>query len=181
MPRIVYQRGGNLVVYGKPAVQAPSITNTIVVGSGGNDLTLTPQSVPFAGNDGKLTEDNTGLYYNGTNLNVGHNNPGAYSGISVNGGRGGLFAAQAGLILSTGVASNGAFDTTKHIQVLQGFNTGANIYFDIYSTGAGPYVHHFYTPLLVANNFANDAAAAAGSILVGEWYHNAGALRIRIA
>ena len=33
---------------------------------------------------------------------------------------------------------------------------------------------------LGALNFANDAAAAAGGVLVGELYHNAGAVRIRL-
>lgn len=35
--------------------------------------------------------------------------------------------------------------------------------------------------ILLANNFANDAAAETGGVPVGGLYHNAGALRIRIA
>lgn len=31
-----------------------------------------------------------------------------------------------------------------------------------------------------ANNFANDAAAATGGVPVGGFYHNAGAVRVRL-
>lgn len=34
--------------------------------------------------------------------------------------------------------------------------------------------------LAIANNYANDAAAAAGGIVLGGLYHNAGAVRIRL-
>lgn len=37
-----------------------------------------------------------------------------------------------------------------------------------------------YLNNIEAKNFANDAAAATGGVEIGELYHNAGALRIRI-
>lgn len=144
------------------------------------DFGLTENSVPFVNDDGNLTEDPTGLSYVNGYLAVGTNNPAVSSGISLNGGRGTVEAALNGVTIRSGTTTGGAFDTTKRFRVFNGTNTPALI--DIHTTGSGPYVHHVTLPIVLANgNFADDAAAQAGGLDIGDIYLSSGALRMRIA
>jgi hypothetical protein len=48
------------------------------------------------------------------------------------------------------------------------------------TTSGATFVENLVVFNYAALDFANDAAAAAGGVVLGQVYHNAGALRIRI-
>jgi hypothetical protein len=62
---------------------------------------LTPKSVPYVASDGELTEDPSGLYWDGQVLHAGHSNFYSSTGLSLNGGRGYFFASGFGLTAGT--------------------------------------------------------------------------------
>jgi len=62
---------------------------------------LKPGSVPYAGSNGILIQDTTGLVYDGNNLQVGHSDFYNTVGLYLNGGRGRLTASGFGLTIAT--------------------------------------------------------------------------------
>lgn len=153
--------------------------------AGADSLRLTPQSVPYASSTGALGEDVGGLFYDNTNLNVGHNNPSVYSGFNINGGRASIQAALNGMRLNVGSGFViGTYDASKHITLMNRGNT----YLDIYSVGTGPWVHHadFNTNVSISQSlnvgitgdYADNAAAIAAGLTVGTLYRTGDLLKI---
>ncbi len=146
---------------------------------------FTPTIVPYAGVDSILTQDAGGLFYDGADLNVGHNNPSVYSGFIINGGRASIQAALGGMLLNVGSGfTPGTYDASKHYT----FQNRGNTYLDMYSTGTGPWVHHadFATNVSVSQSlnvgvvgdYADNAAAITAGLSVGTIYRTGDALKI---
>ncbi len=122
---------------------------------------FTPQSIPFIGPGGLLTENNAGLKFNGTYVWVGADNSGVSSGIFLNGARASIDANISGMRLNvgSGFAAGGVYDATKSYR----FMNRGNLYLQISTTGAGPYTHYstFYTIVRPATNNAYNLGEAA--------------------
>lgn len=85
------------IVYPGKGLKVDSITGELSTKA----ALLTPRSVPFVASDGELTEDNTGLSWDGYNLVVGKSGFYNESGIQINGGRGYMSASGNGTIIGT--------------------------------------------------------------------------------
>lgn len=118
---------GGVIVTGQKGITIDPITGEL----GSNIPSFMPRSVPFAKGDGTLTEDNGGLFYNGTDLTAGHNITIGWSGVGLNGNRAGVYGSGDGMLLRLGDSSTANLDLDKSFQ----FYNGATQYLSISTTG----------------------------------------------
>jgi hypothetical protein len=96
-------------------------------------------SIPFVGAGKVLSHDSIGFSYNGTNVNMGKDLSGTYTGIYLNNARASIQAQLAGMRINIGSGFNadGTYDASKAYR----FQNRGNNYLVISTSGTGPYTH----------------------------------------
>ena len=110
---------------------------------------VTGGSIPYLSSGGLFIEDNTGLSFDGNNLNVGHSGFSNFVGLLINGGRGAIYASGFGMTFN--MSGGTPVDPSKHMR----WQNSQYEYMHAFTTGTGysTWKHYLdvYTNLRVRN------------------------------